>query len=779
MKPVYLDYNATTPIDPAVANEITPFLTKIFGNPSSTHSFGTEARLAVELARRRIAGLIGCHSDEIIFTSGGSEANNLAIKGVAFASIGKGNHIITSSVEHPAVTEVCRYLERFNFRITRLPVDQTGKVDPRDVEEAIRPDTILITVMHANNEVGTIQPVEEIGEIARKNRIPFHTDAAQTIGKTEVNVEKMKADLLSLAGHKFYAPKGVGALYIRRGTKVEKLIHGADHEQNLRAGTENVMLIAGLGKAAEICSADHDTGNLLAFRERLHKGILKLIPEVRLNGHPDQRLSNTLSLGFPGVDAVTLLNRMKGIAASAGAACHAGSNVTSGVLTSMGVPGEFSMGTIRFSVGRMTTNEEIEMAIPLITGSYLEIRGIKPERGQSFPEITFAEEKRERMTIPFLKGDAEKREEKGTEIPESKSGTRLTEFTRSLGCACKIQPQLLEKILKEIPVTINKSVLVGIETSDDAAVYRIDEDTAIVQTVDFIPPIVDDPYTYGAIAAANSISDVYAMGAEPLFALGILSFPVTRLPIEVLQQILKGASDKAAEAGIPIIGGHSIDDDEPKFGLVVTGKVHPEKILRNSGARSGDIIILTKPLGTGIISTALKRGIAGPERGAEAIRSMVTLNKQAAAVMKEFPVNGCTDITGFGLLGHLKSMIEGSSAGAEIWSEMVPVIPEAWEYAGAGIVPGGTLNNRAFVERATRYEEGIPELLKIILADAQTSGGLMITIPGKMADALLGKLRSGGVPHAAIIGKITEGEPGIIVKKSDQSFSSPSTIDLS
>ncbi|MEI6456840.1 MAG: selenide, water dikinase SelD, partial [bacterium] len=429
------------------------------------------------------------------------------------------------------------------------------------------------------------------------------------------------------------------------------------------------------------------------------------------------------------------------------------------------VPGQYAMGTIRFSVGRMTTEEEIRRAITIITGSYLKIKGIKQEGVQSFPEITFAEEKREKITMPTLKGDNEKKEEKVTEILETISGTRLTEFTRSLGCACKIQPHLLEKILNEIPVTMNKSVLVGIETSDDAAVYRIDEKTAIVQTVDFIPPIVDDPYTYGAIAAANSISDVYAMGAEPLFALGIVSFPATRLPIEVLQQILKGATDKAAEAGISIIGGHSIDDDEPKFGLVVTGRVHPGRILRNSGAKPGDKIILTKPLGTGIITTALKRGIAGPERAAGAIRSMAMLNQRAAAVMNEFPVNGCTDVTGFGLLGHLKTMIEGSSVGAEIWSERVPVFPEAWEYAAAGIVPGGTISNKAFVERITRYEEGVPDLLKIIFADAQTSGGLLITIPENMADTLLMELHTGGVSQAAIIGKIIPGEPGIVVMK--------------
>jgi len=736
MIPIYLDYNATTPLDPVVAATMIPYLTSKFGNPSSSHIYGIEAKQAIEKARKQIATLIGCHPDEIIFTSGGSEANNLAIKGVAFASLGKGNHIITSVIEHPAVSEVCRYLERLNFRITYIPVDEYGQIDAKKLKAAICPETILITIMHANNEVGTIQPIEKIGEIAKRNNILFHSDAAQTIGKIPVNVSKMQVDLLSIAGHKFYAPKGIGALYIRRGVKLEKLIHGADHEQNIRAGTENVIHIAGLGMAAEIVtnnelrvtiekSATRKEERFRNLRDELYLGIKQAIPEVRLNGHPTNRLPNTLSLGFPGVDAAILLDEMKEIAASAGAACHAGRTEISGVLEAMRVPSEFALGTIRFSTGKMTTPEEIDKAIPIIVEAYRRLKGEKHKPGN----------------------------------------IHMTNYTLSPGCTCKIRPQLLEEILKDIPLSGDKSVLVGLETSDDAAVYQIDEKNYLVETVDFIPPVVDDPYMYGAIAAANALSDIYAMGAKPLFALSVVSFPVSKLPMEVLRQILKGAVDKAAEAGISIIGGHSIDDNEPKFGLVVTGKVHPEKILRNSSACRGDAIILTKPIGTGIITTALKKGIAGPEVMGEAIKVMIGLNRKTAEIMAGFPINACTDVTGFGLLGHLKEIIEGSKVGAELYANAVPVIPETWEYAAAGCIPGGTLNNADFVKPITRWEDGVPELLKMIFADAQTSGGLLITLPQADASGFIGELQRQNNNDARIIGKIIHGDPIILVRK--------------
>jgi len=368
MLPIYLDYNATTPIDKEVAGAMKPFLDELFGNPSSSHEFGIRTRKAVETARNQVAGLIGCLREEIIFTSGGTESNNFAIKGVALANRHKGNHIITTSIEHPAVIEVCRYLASNGFRITYLPVDEFGWVDPDNVKKAITSETILITVMHANNEVGTIQPVDEIGEIAKSHSILFHTDAAQSVGKIPVDVNRMKVDLLSIAGHKLYAPKGIGALYVRKGVKLEKLIHGADHEMNRRAGTENILEIAGLGKACEIAKRDLELNSIhvSSMRNTLFKGITKAIPNVKLNGHPENKLPNTLSLSFRGIEANTLLSELSGIAASAGAACHTDNIEISSVLKAMHVPEEFAMGTIRFSTGKYTTQAEIERASELV-----------------------------------------------------------------------------------------------------------------------------------------------------------------------------------------------------------------------------------------------------------------------------------------------------------------------------------------------------------------------------------------------------------------------------
>ena len=369
MKPIYLDYNATTPIDPEVAETMKPFLDELFGNPSSSHWYGSLTKKAVNLARSQVASLIGCTPEEIIFTSGGTESNNYAIKGAAYANKHKGNHIITSSIEHPAVIEVCRYLAANGFNITYLPVDAYGLVNPKDVERAITPQTILISIMHANNEVGTIQPIEEIGKIANSKNILFHTDAAQSLGKVEVDVNKMKVSLLSIAGHKLYAPKGVGALFIRKGVVPEKLIHGADHEMNHRAGTENILGISGLGKACEIAKRDLEKNilHMRSVRDKLYTVIIEAIPYVKMNGHPEKRLPNTLSLSFRGIEANTLLSELTGIAASAGAACHTDRIDISSVLKAMGVVEQYAMGTVRFSTGKSTTNVEIQKAIDEIT----------------------------------------------------------------------------------------------------------------------------------------------------------------------------------------------------------------------------------------------------------------------------------------------------------------------------------------------------------------------------------------------------------------------------
>ena len=365
MSDIYLDYNATTPIDPAVAEAMLPYVHGFFGNPSSGHSFGVAARQGVDTAREQVASLLGCAADDLIFTSGGTEANNHAIKGVAGAYRHRGNHIITSAVEHPAVTEVCDYLMGQGFRITYLPVDEYGMVDPRRVEEAITPETLLVTVMHANNEVGTVQPIAEIAEIAHRHGALLHSDCAQSIGKIPVRVDDLGVDLLSVAGHKLYAPKGIGALYIRPDVQLEKLMHGANHEQNRRAGTENVIQMAGLGKACELIERNltRYANHMTTMRNRLERGLLDFSPDARVNGHPEKRLPNTASIAFRGLEADRILANLPTVAASAGAACHSDQVEVSHVLQAMNVPTEYAMGTLRLSVGRFTTEEEIDRAI--------------------------------------------------------------------------------------------------------------------------------------------------------------------------------------------------------------------------------------------------------------------------------------------------------------------------------------------------------------------------------------------------------------------------------
>ncbi len=368
MQPIYLDYNATTPISEEVANAMRPFLDTYFGNPSSSHYYGIQTHEAVEKARKQIAELINCDASEIVFTSGGTESNNYAIKGIALANKHKGNHIITSSVEHPAVIEVCKYLEKQGFEITYLPVDKYGLVQIEEVEKAILPSTILISIMHANNEVGSIQPIAEIGQIAKQKGIFMHTDAAQSLGKIKADVHEMNVDLLSVAGHKLYAPKGIGALYIRKGVVLEKLIHGANHENNLRAGTENVLEIVGLGKACELANLhlDKNAKHYKELRDLLHQQLQKSLPNIQLNGHPEKRLPNTLNISFPNIEANTLIATLPDIAASAGAACHSHGISISQVLKAMQLHEKYAMGSIRFSTGRYNSALEIEKAAEMI-----------------------------------------------------------------------------------------------------------------------------------------------------------------------------------------------------------------------------------------------------------------------------------------------------------------------------------------------------------------------------------------------------------------------------
>lgn len=369
--PVYLDYNATTPIDQKVAEVMWPFITSHFENPSSSYIGGHTVKQAIENARQEVARLINADPEEIIFTSGGTESNNHAIRGIVNHPKNKGKHIITSSIEHPAVVEVCKYLESCGNEITYLPVDSTGKVKPEHVKNAIRPDTILITIMHANNEVGTIQPIREIANIAKQNHVPLHTDAAQSAGKINTDVKELGVDLLSLAGHKLYAPKGIGALYVRKGTRISNLLYGVGQENGKRPGTENVPYIVAMGKAAEIARENLATNaaNMAATRDQLVNGLKdKLEGRVFINGDLSNGLPNTLSVAFEGIDAHALTSLTnERFCISTGSACHADSVELSGVLKAMNVDPLKGAGTVRISTGRSTTKEEIDYAIGILS----------------------------------------------------------------------------------------------------------------------------------------------------------------------------------------------------------------------------------------------------------------------------------------------------------------------------------------------------------------------------------------------------------------------------
>ncbi|NIO29525.1 MAG: selenide, water dikinase SelD [Candidatus Latescibacteria bacterium] len=735
MKPIYLDYNATTPILPEVAEAMKPYLYEHFGNPSSSHPYGVTTKRAIENARSQVADLVGCDPSEVIFTSGGTESNNIAIKGVAYAYLNKGNHIITSAVEHPAVMQVCRWLATKGFRVTILPVDKFGQIDPADLENAITPETILVTVMHANNEVGTLEPISRLAEVAHEHGAIVHSDTAQSVGKIPVTMDALGVDLLSIAGHKLYAPKGIGALCVRDDVRVAKILHGADHESGRRPGTENVLEIVGLGRACELAGErmKDDMQHVMEMRDKLHDGLFDELGDqaVRLNGHPVRRLPNTLSVSFRSVEANALLSEIGDrVAASAGAACHADDVEVSPVLEAMQVPVEWAMGTVRFSTGHGTTAEEIDRAVDVVTKA---VRRLQP----SAEPVSAS-----------------------TDVEEGEY--KLTHYTHGLGCACKLRPQELEKILAALPTPSDPALMVGTDTADDAAVYRLSDELAVVQTVDFFTPIVDAPYMFGAISAANSLSDIYAMGARPLFALNVVGFPSNRLPMSVLEKILKGALDKAAEAGVSVIGGHTVDDTEPKFGLAVTGIVHPDRLVRNDTAQPGDALVLTKPVGVGIISTAMKRGLADEDAAREAADLMATLNHIAAEVMNEVGVNACTDITGFGLLGHLREMAEGSGVDMEISAGAVPILEAARKFAGADVVPGGTLNNLAYVEPHVTFAKGVSRVMQLILADAQTSGGLLVSVPADRTEKFLKALRKAGVENASKIGEVVKKGKGFI-----------------
>lgn len=368
MSLIYLDSNASTPVAPEVLAAMQPYLEDHFGNPSSQHWASSGAKDALEAARGQVANLLDCDPTEVVFTSGGSEANNHAIKGVYFALRHQGNHIITSAVEHPAVLEPCRFLESLGARITRLPVDGYGMVDPEQVRRAIDKDTILISIMHANNETGTIQPIEAIGEIARAAGILFHTDAAQSVGKIPTVMDALGVDLLSVAGHKLSAPKGVGALYIREGTPIVPLVHGAAHGAGRRAGTENVLLNVALGAACELAGEWTGAAEMIAMRDEFWQHLQNQFGNrISLNGHPTERLPNTLNVNFHGAIGAEILEQMPEVAASTGSACRAGAISLSPVLEAMGVPVSAGMGAVRFSLGRNTKYAELQRVLELLT----------------------------------------------------------------------------------------------------------------------------------------------------------------------------------------------------------------------------------------------------------------------------------------------------------------------------------------------------------------------------------------------------------------------------
>jgi len=364
MKQIYLDYNASTPIDPAVAAAMSPFIEGGYGNPSSGHWAAALAKEALEEARSKVADLLGCGSDEIVFTSGGSEANNLAVKGLFFRRGNRPSHVITSQIEHPAALEPCHFLQRLGADVTYVGVDGSGLLDPDDIRNAIRPDTFLISVMHANNEVGTIQPIAEIATLARNHGIAMHTDAAQSVGKISARIADLGVDLLSIAGHKMYAPKGIGALYVRRGTELEPLIHGAGHESGRRAGTESALMAVALGAACDVAQSWIGMPDVMRCRDYFWDRLRdEFGPGVALNGHPTLRLPNTLNVSFVNRVGADLLRCMPAVAASTGSACHAGEVTLSPVLTAMGIAPDVGTGAIRFSLGRSTTMEEIDEVV--------------------------------------------------------------------------------------------------------------------------------------------------------------------------------------------------------------------------------------------------------------------------------------------------------------------------------------------------------------------------------------------------------------------------------
>lgn len=377
---IYLDNAATTAVSPEVLETMMPYFTEVFGNPSSIHGTGREAAKAVDTARKQIAAAIGAQPQEIYFTAGGSESDNWVLKGTAFARKAKGNHIITTAIEHHAVLHTCKWLEKQGFNVTYLPVDEYGLVDPAEVEKAITDQTILISVMAANNEIGTVEPIKEIGAIARAHKIPFHTDAVQAIGAIPINVDEMNIDMLSMSGHKFHGPKGIGVLYVRKGIRLDTLIQGGAQERGQRAGTENLAGIVGIGKAIELATAhlEENAARMTALRDKLINGILTTVPDTRLNGHPTKRLPNNCNVSIRYIEGEAMLLRLDlaGIAGSSGSACTSGSLDPSHVLLAIGLPHEIAHGSLRLTLGTDTTEADIDEVLNVLPGIVKDLRAM-------------------------------------------------------------------------------------------------------------------------------------------------------------------------------------------------------------------------------------------------------------------------------------------------------------------------------------------------------------------------------------------------------------------
>ena len=783
---IYLDYNATTNIHEEVRKEMEPYLNIYFGNPSSSHKFGIQTKKGIVKARSQIAKMINCISNEIIFTSGATESNNYANKGIINYYFHNSKNeekisVITSNIEHPSIREIYPYLNSIykdNLEIISIPCDSKGIIDLEIFKNKMKKNTLLVSIMLANNETGCVMPIKEICEYAKKinPECIVHTDASQALGKIPVDVKELGVDLLTIAGHKIYGPKGIGALYIKTGIekKMEKIIHGASHENNMRAGTENVLEIVGLGKACELISRDlmKRMRQFLLTRNILYKVITEEIPknnyilqgpeidlDIDINKLTDEqlldlvkrerRLTNTLYISFPGIEANLILDKLsEKIACSAGAACHSEGVTMSHVLQAMKVSPEIAMGTLRISTGVLTTEKEA-------------LEGAK-----GIAEVV-------KQLMPKNKIETNNLLSFGKEDEETISNCRLTKNTHGMGCGCKISPKLLQEVLSSLPtqkcIPDDKNILVDNRSFDDASVYDLtsftkdNKELAIVSTLDFFTPICDNPYDFGSISCSNALSDIYAMGAKPINALSIVAFPVTLMPNIILKEILRGAQDKADEAGCPILGGHSIDDNEPKFGLSVNGLVEKNKIWKNNNVKEGDYIIMTKKLGTGIIMTSLKKDMVNKNEKCvtDAIETMKYLNKYHCELIinNNLKIDACTDITGFGLLGHLSECLSGENNKnlyAEIdYNKIAFISDKINELSEMGMSPGGARSNLAYVEGKVIYDKSMTENEKLLINDPQTSGGLLMFMKEEEKNKMI-KLCSDKNLDCFEIGKIFE-----------------------